>query len=207
MESTEFTLEDCTRLWEMDKSWCCSRWSKRKRENCVGVNFYECVWTHDAPLCVCVFTYMPSEDPVQQAASGWLWWLIPVQIWRSRPLRSKHIQISETFSFYHLEERRGEEIWWTLVREFFQELYNLHWAFKHVILSSHTYLILPWDGNTACSKFGVEVIVSLVQIYSLDCGELLYVQHILTVHCSGLGEGNDRVKKQGVGRRNRRLDD
>jgi len=62
-------------------------------------------------ICVRVFTYMPPEDPVQQAASGRLWWLIPVQIWRSRPLRPKHIQISETFSFYHLEERRGEEIW------------------------------------------------------------------------------------------------
>lgn len=68
---------------------------------------------------------------------------------------------------------------------------------KEVILSAHTYLILPWDGNTAYSKFGVEVIVSLVQIYSLDCGELLYVQNILTVHCPRLGKDNDREKDRG----------
>lgn len=29
-------------------------------------------------LCVFVFTHMPPKDPVQQAASGWLWRLIPV---------------------------------------------------------------------------------------------------------------------------------
>lgn len=60
------------------------------------------------------------------------------------------------------------------------------------------YLILPWDGNTACSKFRVEVIVSLVQIYSLDSGELLYVQNILTVHCPRLGEGNDHGRQIGL---------
>lgn len=80
---------------------------------------------------------------------------------------------------------------------------RLHQAFKNVKLSAHTYLILPWDGNTACSKFGVEVIVSLVQIYSLDCGELLDVQNILTVHCPRLGEGNDH-KIDGVKGKNRR---
>lgn len=92
-------------------------------------------------------------------------------------------------------KRKGKgEMKWNLVSKFFQLLYTLHQAFKNVIWSAHTYLILPWDGNTACSKFGVEVIVSLVQIYSLDCGELLYVQNILTVHCPRLGEGNDHRK-------------
>lgn len=56
-----------------------------------------------------VFTYMPPEDSVQQAASGRLWRLIPVQIWRSRPLRPKHVQISETLSFYHLNEKTGKK--------------------------------------------------------------------------------------------------
>ena len=92
------------------------------------------------------------------------------------------------------EERRGEI---SLVSEFF------HPALERVTSSAHTYLILPWDGNAACSKFGVEVIVSLVQIYSLDRGELLYVQNILAVHCPRLGEGNDQ-EKDGVERRNRR---
>lgn len=78
----------------------------------------------------------------------------------------------------------------------FQQL-QLRRALKEVIISAHTYLILPRDGNTACSKFGVEVIVSLVQIYSLHCGELLYVQNILTVHCPRLGEGNDHKKDGG----------
>lgn len=91
--------------------------------------------------------------------------------------------------------KKVEQVWWTLVSEFFQQFDNLHRAFKNVILSAHTYLILPWDGNTACSKFGVEVIVSLVQIDSLDCGELLDIQNILTVHCPGLGEGSDRHDK------------
>lgn len=107
MESTEFTLEDCTRLWEIDTSGCCSR--EREEEICVSqfvcMYAYHCVRVYEP---VCVFTYMPPEDPVQQAASGRLWWLTPVQIWRSRPLRPKHIQISETLSFYHLNVRRGE---------------------------------------------------------------------------------------------------
>lgn len=66
--------------------------------------------------------------------------------------------------------------------------------FESVKFSAHTYLILPRDGNAACSKFGVEVIVSLVQIHSLYCGELLYVQNILAVHRPGLEEGNDHGK-------------
>lgn len=90
------------------------------------------------------------------------------------------------------EERRGK-IWWTWL---VGPSSSLNRAFLNVIWSAHTYLILPWDGNTACSKFGVEVIVSLVQIYSLDCGELLYVQNILTVHCPRLGESNDRGKNR-----------
>ncbi|TNN86458.1 hypothetical protein EYF80_003228 [Liparis tanakae] len=34
----------------------------------------------------------------------------------------------------------------------------------------------------------LQCILSLLQIDSLDCGELLYVQNILTVHCPGLGK-------------------
>lgn len=119
-------------------------------------------------------------------------------IWRSRPLRPKHIQISETLSFNHLKESREkdrkEDTSWTLFSDAFQQLHHLHRA---VTLSAHTYLILPRDGNTACRKFGVEVIVSLVQIDSLDGGELLYVQNILTVHCPGLGKVNDHGKDGG----------
>lgn len=42
----------------------------------------------------------------------------------------------------------------------------------------------------------------MVQIYSLDCGELLYVQNILTVHCPRLGEGKEH-ERDGVERKNR----
>lgn len=70
----------------------------------------------------------------------------------------------------------------------------LHTQIYLKTIKSH--LILPRDGNTACSKFVVEVIVSLVQIDSLDCGELLNVQHILTVHGPRLEEGDRRREEK-----------
>lgn len=57
--------------------------------------------------------------------------------------------------------------------------------------------MLPWDGHAACREFEVEVVVGLVQIYSLDCRELLNVQHILTVHRPGLIERIEEWRKRG----------
>lgn len=105
MESTEFTLEDCTRLLEIDTSGCCSRLRERETERPVWINLDERVRLAFFNGSV-LLTHMPPEDPVQQATSGRLRRLIPVQIWRSRSLRPKHVQISETLSFYHL---KGED--------------------------------------------------------------------------------------------------
>jgi len=44
-----------------------------------------------------------------------------------------------------------------------------------------SYLILPWDGDAASGKLGVEIIVCLVQVDTLNGGELLNVQNIFTV--------------------------
>ncbi len=52
--------------------------------------------------------------------------------------------------------------------------------------STASYLILPWDGDTASGKLGVEIIVCLVQVDTLNGGELLNVQNIFTVDRPGL---------------------
>lgn len=113
MEFTEFTLEDCTRLWEIGTSGCCGREGvKHTRVRrcccCFHVDF-------DSLSDAACKTHMPPEDPVQQAASGWLWWLIPVQIWRSGPVRPKHIQIFETLRFNHLKKTRAQKRWSSMV--------------------------------------------------------------------------------------------
>lgn len=59
-----------------------------------------------------------------------------------------------------------------------------------------TDLILPGDGTAARSKLGVEVAVSLVQVYSFNGGELLDVQDILTVHGSGLDRDKTGDRRQ-----------
>lgn len=52
--------------------------------------------------------------------------------------------------------------------------------------STALYLILPWDGDAASGKLGVEIIVCLVQVDTLNGGELLNVQNIFTVDRPGL---------------------
>lgn len=51
---------------------------------------------------------------------------------------------------------------------------------------SSQYLILPRDGDTACDKLVVEVIVRGVKVHAFDGGELLDVQDVFTVHGSRL---------------------
>lgn len=48
------------------------------------------------------------------------------------------------------------------------------------------YLVLPRDGDTACDKLVVEVVVCGVEVHAFDCGELLDVQDVFTVHGSRL---------------------
>ena len=49
-----------------------------------------------------------------------------------------------------------------------------------------TYLILPWNGDTADVKLAVEGVVAGIQIDTFDGGKLFYIQHIFTVYCTGL---------------------
>lgn len=55
---------------------------------------------------------------------------------------------------------------------------------KQVACPAH--LVLPRDGHRARGELGVEVVVCVVQIDALHSGELLDVQHVLTVHSAGL---------------------
>ena len=75
----------------------------------------------------------------------------------------------------------------------FKVLLNLYVLSNYIHTHTHThhniYLILPWDRHTACRKLGVEIVVCLVQIDTLHRGELLNVQHVLTVHCPRLRAG------------------
>lgn len=48
------------------------------------------------------------------------------------------------------------------------------------------HLALPRDGHGAGGELGVEVVVRVVQVDALHGGELLDVQHVLTVHGAGL---------------------
>lgn len=62
------------------------------------------------------------------------------------------------------------------------------------------YLILPWDGDTACDKLVVKVIVRGVKVHAFDGGELLDVQDVFTVHGPRLREnerGRGRERKDG----------
>lgn len=54
------------------------------------------------------------------------------------------------------------------------------------------YLVLPRDGDTACDKLRVEVVVCGVEVHAFDGGELLNVQDVFTVHGSRL------KKKKGI---------
>lgn len=61
-----------------------------------------------------------------------------------------------------------------------------HYACSSWVFSTASYLILPWDRDTASGKLGVEIIVCLVQVDTLNGGELLNVQNIFTVDRPGL---------------------
>jgi len=50
------------------------------------------------------------------------------------------------------------------------------------------YLVLPRDGDTACDKLVIEVIIRGVKVHAFDSGELLNVQDVFTVHGSRLKE-------------------
>lgn len=54
------------------------------------------------------------------------------------------------------------------------------------------YLVLPRDGHTPCGKLLVEVVVCRLQFDTLDCGELLDIQHIFAVNSLGLEGGRER---------------
>lgn len=61
-----------------------------------------------------------------------------------------------------------------------------------------TYLILPGNRDASCCKLVVEVMVGGLQLYPLDCRELLNVQYILAINSLGLSrmqkrEGNERA--------------
>lgn len=58
------------------------------------------------------------------------------------------------------------------------------------------YLILPGDGDTACDKLVVKVIIRGVKVYAFDSGKLLYVQDVFTVHGPRLGERTGRGDKK-----------
>ena len=51
-----------------------------------------------------------------------------------------------------------------------------------ICLRCMQYLILPGDGDTACDKLVVEVVVCGVKVHAFDSGELLDVQDVFTVH-------------------------
>lgn len=50
------------------------------------------------------------------------------------------------------------------------------------------YLVLPRDGDAACDKLVVEVVICGVKVHAFDGGELLNVQDVFTVHGPGLRE-------------------
>lgn len=56
------------------------------------------------------------------------------------------------------------------------------------------YLVLPRDGDTACDKLVVEVIVCGVKVHPFDCRELLDVQDVFTVHGPRLRERERRTE-------------
>lgn len=57
------------------------------------------------------------------------------------------------------------------------------------------YLVLPRDGDTACDKLWVEVVICGVKVHAFDSGELLYVQDVFTVHGSRLRGGQKGAKQ------------
>lgn len=76
------------------------------------------------------------------------------------------------------------------------------WKFKSLIVQALRqsdkkchYLILPWNRYRACGKLGIEVVICLVQVHSLDSWKLFNVQHIFAVHCSRLPQGKRKENK------------
>ena len=67
------------------------------------------------------------------------------------------------------------------------------------------YLVLPGDGDTACDKLVVEVIVRRVKVDAFDCGELLDVKDVFTVHGPWL-PNREREREMVGGERRRETD-
>lgn len=57
------------------------------------------------------------------------------------------------------------------------------------------YLVLPRDGDAACDKLVVEVVVCGVKVHAFDGGELLDVQDVFTVHGPRLRERERKREK------------
>lgn len=57
------------------------------------------------------------------------------------------------------------------------------------------YLVLPRDGDTACDKLVVEVVIRGVKVYAFDGGELLDVQDVFTVYGPRLREDKTESKQ------------
>lgn len=70
------------------------------------------------------------------------------------------------------------------------------WQWHHLSSLSLQYLVLPRDGDTACDKLVVEVVVGGVKVHTFDSGELLNVQDVFTVHGSRLRERKKKRKKR-----------
>lgn len=49
-----------------------------------------------------------------------------------------------------------------------------------------SHLVLPGDRHAACGHFAVEGVIFGLKLHPLHGGELLDVQHVLTVDCLGL---------------------
>lgn len=78
-------------------------------------------------------------------------------------------------------------------------LKNKQTQWRNLDVLSLQYLILPRDGDAACDKLVVEVVVSGVEVHAFDGRELLNVQDVFTVHGSRLPhrgtEGYEKRKK------------
>lgn len=74
---------------------------------------------------------------------------------------------------------------------------NKQTQWRHLDVLSLQYLILPRDGDAACDKLVVEVVVSGVEVHAFDGRELLNVQDVFTVHGSRLPHrGTDSHEKE-----------
>lgn len=115
--------------------------------------------------------YVSAEDSMEQFAPGAVRGLTPVQVWRTRPISAKDIQLLKTSCVYYLEKGGGEQV-------------QVHFSQRGRCLWK--YLVLPGDRNAACVEFGVEIFVRLIQGDSSQRGKLINVQNISAIYVPGL---------------------